>query len=149
MKIQNRIQGTVAAKLILGVLITTFAFAVAANAQPAFSGSFVLPQGVHWNRAVLPAGEYFIEMSSINGPAVVHLKNSDVSFYIGPPALDYGAKGATQLNITVQGNERTVRSLNLPRINRTLIFQPLTKAEKEMLAKSGQKETVAVMAARK
>jgi hypothetical protein len=70
-------------------------------------------------------------------------------FYTNPPMISESEQGATQLNITVLGNERIVRSLNLPGINRSLIFEPLTKAERESIAKANQSETVAVVTARK
>jgi len=57
--------------------------------------------------------------------------------------------GSTCLTITNQENERTVRSLNLPGIGKTVIFAPLTKAEREQLAKTGQIQTVPVIAAKK
>lgn len=148
MKTHNSIQRTMVTKLILGMLISTFAFAAAANAQSAFSGRFVLPQGVRWNHAVLPAGEYVIEMGSITAPAVLHFKNTGDSFYTATPMVADSEKGATQLNITIRGRQRHVRSLDLPAIHKTLIFEPLTKAERERIAKAGEAETVIVATAR-
>jgi hypothetical protein len=147
MKLMHTIRRTVTAKLILGVLISPFAFTVAANAQPAFSGTFVLTEEARWNHVVLPAGEYSIYISSIAAPAVLHLKNSDHSFYTSTPMVANGEKGAARLNITVQGNERRVRSLNLPGIHKTLIFEPMTRAEREMVAKTGHTETMPVVTA--
>ncbi len=45
--------------------------------------------------------------------------------------------------------ERRVRSLNLPQTGRVLIYEPLTKAEREQLAKAGQIQAVPVVIARK
>ena len=39
------------------------------------------------------------------------------------------------VNITNLGGVSKVRSMNLPEIRQTLIFEPLTNSEKEMLAK--------------
>jgi hypothetical protein len=150
MKILDTIQRTITMKLIFGVLMTSFAFTAAANAQSTFSGTFVLTQEARWNHAVLPAGEYSIEMQSLAAPAVLHLKNSNMSFYTSAPVFGNVEKGGTHLNITAQGDQRRVRSLNLPGINRTLVFEPLTKSEREMIAKeSTTTEVVAVVAARK
>ena len=91
MKTFQRIPAT--GKLILGVLMTIFICGAAANAQPAFSGRFVLPQEVRWNQAVLPAGEYTIEMSSISAPAMLHSKNTDQTFYTGVPMVSESQKG--------------------------------------------------------
>lgn len=150
MKILDRIQRTIAVKLIFGVLMTTFACTAAANAQSTFSGTFVLTQEARWNHAVLPAGEYSIEMHSVAAPAVLHLKNSNMSFYTSAPLFGSVEKGGTHLNITARGDQRSVRSLNLPGINRTLVFEPLTKSEREMIAKNGtMTEVVPVVSARK
>jgi hypothetical protein len=147
MKTFQRIPAT--GKLILGVLMTIFICGAAAKAQPAFSGRFVLPQEVRWNHAVLPAGEYTIYMSSISAPAVLHSNTTNQTFYTGVPMVSESQKGGTQLNITVQGRQRTVRSLNVPDIGRAIIFEPLAKADKERLAKADEIEVVPVTTARK
>ena len=149
MKTLNTIQRTIRVKWILGAMIASLAFTAAANAAPAFSGRFVLPEEVRWNHAVLPAGEYSIYMKSISAPAVVHSMSSGKSFFTGLPTLAQSATGTPQLNITVRGNERRVRSLNLPEIHMTLIFDPLSKAEREQLAESEKAEIVPVVTAAK
>jgi hypothetical protein len=149
MKTFQRIPFTTLGKLVLGLLMTILAYGAAANAEPAFSGKFVLPQEVRWNHAVLPAGEYTIEMSSIAAPAVLHSKKTSKAFYTAQPMVSESRKGGTEINITVQGNERTVRSLNLPGIGHALIFAPLTKAEIETLARAGETEVVPLITARK
>lgn len=147
MKTFQRIPAT--GKMILGVLMTIFICGAAANAQPAFSGKFVLPQEARWNHTVLPAGEYTIYMGSIAAPAVLHSNRTGQTFYTAPPMVSESRKGGTQLNITVQGRERTVRSLNVPGIGHALIFEPLTKADMEKLAKADETEVVPVTTARK
>jgi hypothetical protein len=149
MRTFQRIPFTTMGKLILGVLMSILVYGAAVNAEPAFSGKFVLPQEVRWNHAVLPAGEYTIEMSSIAAPAVLRSKNTGNTFYTAVPMVSESHKGGTEINVTVQGNERTVRSLNLPGIGHALIFAPLTKAEIETLAKAGETEVVPLITARK
>jgi hypothetical protein len=149
MKNINSTKHAFAVKLILGVLIATFAFTAAANAQGAFAGKFVLPEEVHWNHAVLPAGEYYIEMRSADSPIVIHSTSAKKSFFTGKPTMGDLQKGSAHLTITVHGNERRVSSVSLPQINQTLIFQPLTKAEMESMAKAGQIETIPVFTAQK
>jgi hypothetical protein len=136
-------------KLVLGVLIATFVFSVAASAAPIFMGKFVLPEEVHWNHAVLPAGEYTIRMDSANSYAVLRSTRTNQLFYTGMPTAANVEKGGASLTITYFGNERKVRSLNLPELGRTLVFDSLTRTEKETLAKAGQTETIPVIAARK
>jgi hypothetical protein len=149
MKIFNTTQRMSSVKLLLGVLVATIVFSAAANAQPTFEGKFVLPHEVRWNHAVLPAGEYSIQLESVGAPVVLYSANTGRSFNTSAPMIADAQKGATRLNITNFGNERRVRSLNLPQIGKSLVFEPLTKTEKEMLAKAGQNDSVPVIAARK
>jgi hypothetical protein len=149
MKNINSTKHAFAVKLILGVLMAAFAFTAAANAQQAFAGKFELPEEVHWNHAVLPAGEYYIEMRTIDSPVVLHSVSTQKSFITGIPTKGDLQKGSAYLTITAHGNERRVRSLSVPRFNQTLIFEPLTNAEMESMAKAGQIETVPVFTAQK
>jgi hypothetical protein len=149
MKILNTTQQSTIAKLILGVLIATCAFTAAANAQPSFLGNFTLPYEVHWNHAVLPAGQYSVRMDSNSAPAIIRSMSSNKSFYTGIPIIANREKGAACLTVTIRGNERRVRSVNLPQIGLSLLFDPLTKTEREMFAKAGQIDAVPVVAAQK
>jgi hypothetical protein len=136
-------------KLILGILIATCAFASAANAQPAFVGKVTLPYEVHWNHAVLPAGEYFIRMDSKAAHAVLRSMSTNKLAYTSVPTIADGEKGGAFLTVTMRGNERRVRSLNLPETAQSLIFEPLSKTERETLASAGKIGTVPVLTARK
>ena len=149
MKILNTNQHPATVKLILGILITTCVFTAAANAQPTFEGKFTLPYEVHWNHAVLPAGEYAIQVDSKETPTVLRSTSSDKSAYTGVPMIADREKGAARLTVTIQGNERRVRSVNLPQIGKSLIFDPLTETEREMFAKAGQIDSVPVVTAQK
>jgi hypothetical protein len=149
MKIMNTTQHPTIGKLILGVLIATCVFTAAANAQPSFEGKFSLPYEVHWNHAVLPAGEYAIRVDSKGGPALLRSTSGDKAAYTGPSTIADPEKGAACLMVTIRGNERRVRSVNLPQIGVSLIFDPLTKTEREMFAKAGQIDAVPVVTAQK
>jgi hypothetical protein len=149
MKILNTTQHSTSVKLILGALIATCVFTAAANAQPSFEGKFTLPYEVHWNHAVLPAGEYSIQVDSKGLPTVLHSTSTGKSAYTAVPVIAIGEKGAACLTVTIRGNERRVRSVNLPQIGMSLIFDPLTKKEREMFAKAGQIEAVPVVTAQK
>jgi len=145
MKIKNT---TIRAKLLMAIVITTSSLTAAANAQPSFVGKFTLPYEVHWNNAVLPAGQYSITMDSGDGPALVSSTSGNRSVYTAVPTISDAEKGTACLTITV-GNERRVRSLNLPELGQSLIFEPLTQTEREMLAKAGQIDAVPVVTAKK
>ena len=81
MKTSNSTRHSTTAKLILGVLFATCVFTAAANAQPSFEGKFTLPYEVQWNHAVLPAGEYSIEVDAKGMPAVLRI---DQHRQVGP-----------------------------------------------------------------
>lgn len=149
MKIVRRIQHPALLKLLLGVLIASCVFTAAANAQPTFAGKFTLSHEVRWGQAVLPAGEYSIRMDSMAANPVIRSAGSSRTVYAPVPTLADSEKGDTYLTITLQGNERQVRSLNLPQLGKTVIFAPLTKTEREILAKAGQITTVPVVTAKK
>jgi hypothetical protein len=149
MRISNMNQHSTTVKLILGVLVATCVFTAAANAQPSFEAKFTLPYQVQWNHAVLPAGEYSIQMDVKGAPTVLRSTSNNESAYTHVPILADAEKGCACLTITIRGNERRVRSVNLPQIGKSLIFEPLTKTEREMFAKKGQIDTVPVVTAQK
>src|SRR5271169_5119543 len=132
MKTTNMTRNSISAKLILGVLFATCVFTAAANAQPSFEGKFTLPYEVTWNHAVLPAGEYSIQLNVNGMPAVLYSTSTGQAVNTNAPIVADGEKGAARMTITIQGNERRVRSVNLPRIGKSLVFDPLTKTEREM-----------------
>jgi len=148
MKIKTMGQ-SIKAKLFVAVVLATCVYTVAANAQPSFEGKFTLPYEVHWNRAVLPAGEYSIQVDAKGMPTVVHSTSTGKSVNTHPPILADLEKGAARLTVTIHGNERRVRSMNLPQIGKSLIFEPLTTTEREMFAKAGHIESVPVVTAQK
>jgi hypothetical protein len=149
MKIVRSIQHPALLKLLLGVLIASCVFSAAANAQPRFEGKFTLSHEVRWGQAVLPAGEYSIRMDSMAANPVISSASGSRTVYAPVPTLADNEKGGMYLTITLQGNERRVRSLNLPELGKSVIFAPLTKTEREVLAKAGQITTVPVVTAQK
>jgi hypothetical protein len=136
-------------RLLLGVLMATCVFTAAANAQPSFEGKFTLPYEVHWNHAVLPAGEYAIQVNSNGTPALLRSTSSSKSVFTSGPIIAHLEKGAACLTVTIRGNERRVRSLNLPQIGMSLVYDPLSKTEREMYAQAGQIDAVPVVTANK
>jgi hypothetical protein len=148
MKISNMTRHSTM-KMILGVLFATCAFSVAANAQPSFVGKFTLPYQVQWNHAVLPAGEYTIEVDAQGMPAILHSNSTGNSAYTATPIPADLQKGPASLTVTIRGNERRVRSVNLPQIGKALVFEPLSATEREMFARAGQIDSVPVITAKK
>jgi hypothetical protein len=149
MKIVHTNQHPTVLKLFLGVLIATCVFTVAANAQPSFAGKFTLPYEVHWGQAVLPAGEYSIRMDPMSTGPVVSSASGSRTVFPAPLSIADGQRGDAHLTIMTQGDERIVRSLNLPELGKAVIFAPLTKSERESLAKGGQINTLPVVSSKK
>jgi hypothetical protein len=149
MKIVHKIQHPTFLRLLVGVLIATCAFTAAADAYPRVAAKFTLPHEVRWGQAVLPAGEYFIRMDSMATMPVISSVSGNRTVFTEPPTIADSEKGCTCITITVQGNERRVRSLNLPALGKSVIFVPLTKTEREILAKGGQITTVPLVSAKK
>jgi hypothetical protein len=135
-------------KMLTILTLAMCASAAAANAQ-SVTGKFTLPYEVHWGTAILPAGEYTITMDSIDSATLVHSATNSQSFFTRMPTMDNSTKHPMGLVITSFQGERRVRSLNLPQYGRSLIYEPVTKAEREQLAKAGQIQNVPVFAAKK
>lgn len=135
--------------LLVAVLMANLAFAVAANAQPAWVGKFTLPYEVHWNHAVLPPGDYTISMDSKYAPALVRATNGSRSVYTSVPLVATSEKGGASLLITGHDGQYTVRSMNSPMLGVSFIFQAIPKSEREGLAKTGELESVPVLVTEK
>ena len=148
MKIVNATQISTSLKLFVAVVIAICGFTGLANAQPRFAGRFTLPQEVQWGQGTLPPGQYFIRMDPA-GAVVVSSADGGRTVLMTPPIVADSERGSTHLTITTQGNQRTVRSLNLPELGKSVIFAPLTKSEREVLVKARQIESVPVVTAKK
>ncbi len=135
-------------RVLAVVLLATFAFAAAANAQT-MAIRFNLPFEVHWGKNLLPAGEYSVTMDSSADVALVRSRNGKTAFFAPIPIKVSNHTGNTALYVMVRGNERRVRSLNLPLRGISLIYQPTTKAERETLAKADQLQALPIIAAGK
>jgi hypothetical protein len=137
-------------KLFVAFVLAASVFAAGAHAETRFHGRFRLANEVHWGKAVLPAGEYTILIAPPQGPSragsLIRSANGKTQFV--PPTLvtEESNKGVNSLVITVRGNERRVRSLNLPGLGQSLIYEPLSKSERETLAKTDQAVPVTVAA---
>jgi hypothetical protein len=136
-------------QLCVGIVAMTCLLAAAANAQPSFAGKFTLPYEVHWGHAVLPPGDYLIRMNSIDAIAVISSKDGSMSAFTGVPTIADSNEPDCRLTITSSGDERKVRTLNLPEVKKVVIFAPLTRQEKEALAKAGSIKDVPVVSAKR
>ena len=135
-------------RLFAVVLLATCAFAAAANAQTIVA-KFTLPFEVQWGKNVLPPGEYTIGLDSLANVALIRSASGKTVGFTPIPTTAKSNKGGTALYVMVRGNERRVRSLNLPASGISLIYPPATSAEREMLANADRVQAVPVITAGK
>jgi hypothetical protein len=138
------IRHSVEVRLFTAVLLATCAFVAVANAQT-FSGRFTLPFEAHWGKTVLPAGSYTINLDARYNVALLRTAKGKAVGFTPIPIVSTSDKGATALLVMIRGNQRIIRSLNLPASGVTLIYPPATNAERELLAKADQVQAVPVV----
>ena len=114
------------------VMFATLIAVAGANAQT-FAGRFTLPYQVHWDKAVLPAGDYTIHMPTVHSPALVRSANGKISAFVFTAIAGDREEGGPRLTIVNRGGERKVASFNLPQAGISLVYAPMTKAEHELL----------------
>jgi hypothetical protein len=132
------------------VLFSIVMAAVAGNAQTALHGKFQLTSAARWGKAVLPAGEYSFTIESSQKPVRIVIQSADgktSAMQLAQSTSD-ASLGGNYLFITGSGADRTVRSMNLPSLGTSLIYQPLTTRERETLYSSAS-QTVPVQIAKK
>jgi hypothetical protein len=130
------IRNVIKVRLFAAAMLAAGLFASAGYAQTSFSGKFTLSNEVRWGKNVLPAGQYTINMGAVSATAMVQSRDGKIAFYTPIPIKNRSEKGPAALTVLVHGNERIVRSLNLPERGLSLVYRPTTPAEREMLAKA-------------
>jgi hypothetical protein len=105
----NRIR--ILAMAVLG-FVAVCASPKPAAAQNAWQGSFILPTEVHWQGAVLPAGEYTFAMDSAakSGKIVVQGKNASALIPTGAISTDANHQ-PSQLILERRGDSYFVREI--------------------------------------
>jgi hypothetical protein len=136
-------------RLLAILMLTICGFAAAANAQASFTGKVTLPYEVHWGTAILPAGEYTITMNTLHSVTLVQSARNDRAFYTRMPLTQDSTNHPASLLITSVRGEHRVQSMNLPEFGRSFVYEQLSKAELEEIAKAGQIQTVPVIVAKK
>jgi hypothetical protein len=132
--------------LFLVVFATLISVAGASAQTSGFVGTFTLPHEVLWGAAVLPPGSYTIRMPSIHAPGFVRSTDDKTQAIVITAASGDPEKGNASLTIMTRGNQRRVVSMNLPAVGVSLVYSPLTKSERETLAKAKQIEAVPLTA---
>jgi len=124
------------------------AAAITASAET-FHGVFTLPYEVQWGKTVLPAGNYAIIMEGFNSPALVQSASGKVRIVAALPSTGDSRSGDCFLAIGYKAGRRTVRYLNMPRFGKVLIYEPLTRSEREEIARGVQPQPAQVVVAQK
>ena len=133
--------------LILAVLAAC-AFAGTAIAQPDLNGKFTLPYPVRWGHVVLPAGTYSITMDRFESMTVIRSANGETHFAPGHPAVGDALKGGAFLFITANAaGEHRVRYMNSPLLGKVLIYDPISRSEREQLARGDAPRAIRVTVA--
>jgi hypothetical protein len=131
----NQVGYSASFKLFLGILLSACFLATAAQADPLFMGTFKLTNEVHWGKAVLPAGDYSLTVDSTTDNTMFTIVRSADGKKAAFAMATTGARpepGGSYIFVTDDGTRR-VRLLNLPELNLSLVFGPLTKGEREVL----------------
>ena len=132
--------------LTLLAVLAISALSGMAVAQSVVTVKFHLDEQLQWGKAVLTPGEYTMSINSLTSPMRGVLRASDgktvaqtFATVIGDPISK-----ETSLQVTGNGAERRVLTLNLPEFGLSAIYSSLTKGEREEMAKKKAPAGVAV-----
>jgi hypothetical protein len=145
MTLINRTKNSIRTILAGAVLMAIPVLAVAVHAADCVA-TFTLPYEVHWNKTVLPAGEYTMKFKSAGGTAFIRSTHGTRSYVITLPTVDQSNEENAGLQVTSAAGQHMVRAMNLPQLGVRIVFNPIPKSEREELAKAGQIESLPVTA---
>jgi len=131
------------------IVLVSSTFSDIVNADSFFRGTVTLPYEVRWGQAVLQPGDYLILVRSLSQPAQIYSKDGNQMFFTSAMFTELNTKGKTRLIITPNGDKHVVDSLNMPFSGISLIYQPLTKTQRENIAKAGHLQEQVAITARK
>ena len=149
MRLMNRCSFSTRILLLVGVLMAIPAFTAPANAEPTWAGKFTLPYEVTWNKTVLPAGEYTVRVNSKGAPLFISSTQGNTRMFTFTPIVADSMPGGTNILVSAAGGRHIVRLLNAPSLGVSFIFGPLSRAQREELAKAGQLESIPLIMTKK
>jgi hypothetical protein len=101
-------------RFVLGVALAVGLFATSAQAQSRFVGKFTLTNEVHWRKAVLPPGDYSLNLDIEQRIIVLSDAHTNKPLALEVVKIDSNARNRdSQLVVTMQGNQRVVTSARL------------------------------------
>ena len=102
---------------VLALLVTAVGLSTAlASAQSAVQGTFTLPMQAHWEKSVLPAGEYSfkVELQSFGPLVTIHSTDNKIAAMFLARSLSDTSESKTQgLVLTSRGGGMFVSSFQL------------------------------------
>jgi hypothetical protein len=127
---KNRTMWTSLMLAVLGICLTQ----APANAQE-FRGHFTLPEQVRWGLAVLPAGEYQLELNTIGVASVVEIRGQGKAVMAMAKFRQTDtASEPSALLLVRDGQTLTVRTLHMAELGTDLFYG--NPAESRMLAQN-------------
>jgi hypothetical protein len=135
--------------LFVAIVLVSSIFSDIVYADSFFRGTVTLPYEVRWGQAVLQPGDYLILVRSLSQPAQIYSKDGNQMFFTSALFTELNSKGKTRLIITPNGDKHVVDSLNMPLAGISLIYEPLTKIQRENIAKAGHLQEQVAVTARK
>jgi hypothetical protein len=127
-------------------------FAGGVQAQSVYNGKFTLTHSVRWGQAVLPAGNYRINIDPSDGFGMLMAEVFDTK--TGRPAamiacnITENAKGSSALLLSRRGGEKVVHTLRVEELNESFIFDP-SLAHRRVAEEAEATETVPILNAKK
>jgi hypothetical protein len=121
------------ARFVLTVLFATCLLPVT-HAQSVFKGKFSLQEQVRWARAVLPAGDYTVTVTSTRMPNVATVRSADGkrAVFVVAKVHDNVQLWENFLSLSGAVGQREVRSLNLAGPGISLIYDHAAAPSREL-----------------
>ena len=120
---------TLSLKLLVAALMGACLFVGAASAQFSRQFQFSLPHEVRWGEAMLPAGEYRLEVGYRNAATFVTIQEAESGKTVAMVRCsitenDKNPKDGSALLIASRGGQRIVHSLKLAELGEVFIYNP-------------------------
>jgi hypothetical protein len=127
--------------LFVSILLVSPIFPKIVNARSYFSGTVTLPYEVHWGEAVLSPGDYLIRIGSLNRVAQIYSRTGTQMYFTSTRFINLNEKRETCLILTADGDKHLVNSLTMPFFGISQIYKPLTKIQRENVARGEQMQS--------
>jgi hypothetical protein len=113
--------------LFAGMLLATCLSTGLASAQSAFVGKFTLTQKTTWDRAVLPAGDYLISITSTGLPSMLVIRDASSGkkvAMVAPQTRERSTTGESALLIGNRGGRQVIHSLRVAELGMVFVSDP-------------------------